>query len=125
MNKTLFVTILSLCVAISAAVTISRGSATATTAATAATAATENWPQWRGPHLNGTSGETDLPTTWSMASNIVWTLELSAWTGATPIIWDDTIFLNVSYVTQAAGRSRRGRGAPAAAPAATADLNSL
>jgi outer membrane protein assembly factor BamB len=115
-NKTLFVTILSLCVAISAAVTISRGSATATTA-------TENWPQWRGPHLNGTSGETDLPTTWSMDSNIVWTLELSAWTGATPIIWDDTIFLNVSYVTQAAGRSRRGRGAPAAAPAATADLN--
>src|SRR5690606_5255902 len=25
----------------------------------------ENWPQWRGPELNGISREKGLPTTWS------------------------------------------------------------
>ena len=25
----------------------------------------ENWPQWRGPSLNGISSETNLPMTWS------------------------------------------------------------
>ena len=31
------------------------------------TAFAENWPQWRGPNLNSTSGETDLPVKWSTA----------------------------------------------------------
>lgn len=102
MKKTLIVTIFSLCVALASIV--------ATSADPAGTAATENWPQWRGPHLNGTSGETGLPTTWGTDSNIEWTLALSGWTGATPIIWEDSIFLNVSYVTRAGERRRRGRG---------------
>ena len=39
-------------------------------------AAELNWPQWRGPNLDGTSGETGLPTTWSDTENVAWTLEL-------------------------------------------------
>ena len=76
--------------------------------------AAENWPQWRGPYLNGTTSETELPTTWSDTENVVWTLEVSenSWTGATPIIWEDTIFLNVSYLERSSGGGfgRRGRG---------------
>src|SRR5688572_7165134 len=56
----------------------------------------ENWPQWRGPQLNGVSGETSLPHKWDRATNVTWKLALPSWSGATPIIWDNHIFLNVA-----------------------------
>ncbi|MDH4065844.1 MAG: PQQ-binding-like beta-propeller repeat protein, partial [Acidobacteriota bacterium] len=59
-------------------------------------AVSANWPSWRGPSANGLSGETNLPVTWSPTENIAWKLALPQWSGATPIIWDDTIFLNVA-----------------------------
>jgi outer membrane protein assembly factor BamB len=64
-------------------------------AGTAAVSAA-NWPQWRGPALNGASGETGLPRTWSATENIAWKLPMPSRTGATPIIWGDRIFLNVA-----------------------------
>jgi outer membrane protein assembly factor BamB len=56
----------------------------------------ENWPQWRGPNLNGISGEKDLPLRWSTTENVVWKLAMPSKTGATPIIWGNNIFLNVA-----------------------------
>ena len=56
----------------------------------------ENWPQWRGPNLNGTSGEKDLPVRWSTTENVLWKLAMPTKTGATPIIWGSLIFLNVA-----------------------------
>ena len=56
----------------------------------------ENWPQWRGPELNGISHETSLPVKWGPDENIAWKLPLPSWSGATPIIWGDRIFLNVA-----------------------------
>ena len=56
----------------------------------------ENWPQWRGPALNGTSAEKDLPLRWSKTENITWALDLPAWSGSTPIVWGDRVFLNVA-----------------------------
>jgi outer membrane protein assembly factor BamB len=56
----------------------------------------ENWPQWRGPQLNGISGEKNLPVKWSATENIAWKLPMPAWSGSTPIIWGDLIFLNVA-----------------------------
>ena len=61
-----------------------------------APASAENWPQWRGPSLNGLSGEKNLPVRWSAKENITWKLPLPAWSGSTPIVWGDHIFLNVS-----------------------------
>jgi len=61
-----------------------------------ATASAENWPQWRGPLLNGVSNEKNLPVRWGVEENITWKLALPAWSGSTPIIWGDTIFLNVA-----------------------------
>jgi outer membrane protein assembly factor BamB len=61
-----------------------------------ARASAENWPQWRGPSLNGLSGEKNLPVRWSARENITWKLPLPAWSGSTPIVWGDHIFLNVS-----------------------------
>ncbi|HEY1306224.1 MAG TPA: PQQ-binding-like beta-propeller repeat protein [Vicinamibacterales bacterium] len=58
-------------------------------------AAAENWPQWRGPLLNGLSGEKNLPVKWSQTENISWKLPTPAWSGSTPIVWGDSVFLNV------------------------------
>ncbi len=56
----------------------------------------ENWPQWRGPSLNGVSGEKNLPVRWSKTENVTWKLALPSWSGSTPIVWGDRIFLNVA-----------------------------
>jgi len=55
-----------------------------------------NWPQWRGPDQNGISAEKNLPVRWTTEENIAWKLPLPAWSGATPIVWGDRIFLNVA-----------------------------
>ena len=56
----------------------------------------ENWPQWRGPTLNGVSTEKNLPLRWSTDENVSWKLAMPGWSGATPIIWNDRVFLNVA-----------------------------
>ena len=55
-----------------------------------------DWPQWRGPELNGVSNEKNLPVRWSRDENVAWKLPLPSFSGATPIIWGDRIFLNVA-----------------------------
>lgn len=64
--------------------------------ALASIAAAENWPQWRGPALDGISGEKNLPVHWTTGENITWKLAMPSWSGATPIVWDERIFLNVA-----------------------------
>lgn len=56
----------------------------------------ENWPQWRGPNLDGTSKETGLPVSWSKTENITWRLDMPSRSGSTPILWGERIFLNVA-----------------------------
>jgi len=55
----------------------------------------ENWPGWRGPRGDGSSQETDVPTTWNVPENrnIAWKTPL-AYTGhSSPIVWDDRVFI--------------------------------
>lgn len=61
-----------------------------------ATLSADNWPQWRGPRLNGVSTETGLPLKWTEDSNVAWKLPLPEWSGATPIVWGNSIFLSVA-----------------------------
>ncbi len=56
----------------------------------------DNWPQWRGPNLNGVSSEKNLPLKWTAEDNVAWKLAMPAWSGSTPVIWRDRIFLNVA-----------------------------
>ena len=53
----------------------------------------DNWPQWRGPEQNGASAAKICPRPWSLTENIVWKAELPSWSGSTPVIWGDRIFL--------------------------------
>jgi outer membrane protein assembly factor BamB len=52
-----------------------------------------DWPQWRGPSLNGSTSETNLPTQWSTTENLAWVAPLPGRSGATPIVSGDAIFL--------------------------------
>ena len=61
-----------------------------------ATVSAENWPQWRGPKINGTSTETGLPTKWDTTTNISWKLPVPSLSGSTPIVWNDHLFLNIA-----------------------------
>lgn len=54
----------------------------------------ENWPQWRGPEGNGTTDAEGLAVTWSETENIIWRTPLPGWSGATPVVWGDRIFLH-------------------------------
>jgi outer membrane protein assembly factor BamB len=64
--------------------------------ATVITVSADNWPQWRGPELNGVSREKGLPVKWTPTENIAWKLPTPSRSGATPIIWNNHIFLNVA-----------------------------
>ena len=46
--------------------------------------------------MDGVSKELTLPIKWSPTENVSWKLPLPAFSGSTPIIWNDTIFLNVA-----------------------------
>jgi outer membrane protein assembly factor BamB len=56
----------------------------------------DNWPQWRGPSLNGVSNEKNLPVKWTADENVAWKVPMPDRSGSTPIIWRDRIFLNVA-----------------------------
>jgi outer membrane protein assembly factor BamB len=67
----------------------------------------ENWPQWRGPLLNGISNEKNLPVKWTTVDNVTWKQKMPSWSGSTPIIWGNYIFLNASGEGQS-GKSVAG-----------------
>ncbi len=84
-------------------------------------AAASDWPHWRGPTRDGVSAEVGLPVEWDTVNGVAWKTPLPAWSGATPIVSGDTVFLNVSIPGEGAGipsnpsegygRRRRGGGA--------------
>ena len=55
----------------------------------------ENWPGWRGPRGDGSSNEAGLPTEWDgkTGKNIAWKTVIPGEGHASPIVWDDSIFL--------------------------------
>jgi len=55
-----------------------------------------NWPQWRGPYLNGSCDEKNLPSTISPTENVKWSTPLPGFSAATPVVWDNYIFLTAA-----------------------------
>lgn len=54
----------------------------------------ENWPQWRGPFFNGSTTETNLPIHWTQSENVAWVTPLPGYSGATPVVWQDSVFVS-------------------------------
>jgi len=61
----------------------------------------ENWPQWRGPNMNGATEDQGAPIAWSTNSNVLWRVALPEAGNSSPIVWKDRVF-----VTQAFGKRR-------------------
>jgi hypothetical protein len=53
----------------------------------------ENWPGWRGPNGDGSSGEKAVPIKWSATDNIAWKVPLKYKGHASPVIWNDFVIL--------------------------------
>lgn len=59
------------------------------------TARAANWPGWRGPNGDGTTTTVkNLPESWSPTEHIKWKQEMPAWSGSSPVVWGDRIFIN-------------------------------
>lgn len=53
-----------------------------------------DWPQWRGPHFNGSSDERNLPSEWSKTDNIAWIADLDGEAASTPVVCGKRVFLS-------------------------------
>ena len=72
-----------------------------------------NWPSWRGPNGDGTTTTVkNLPTTWSATENVKWKVEMPAWSGSSPVVWGDRIFLNSPSKEDAAAPAPKAAAEP-------------
>ncbi|OHB59267.1 MAG: hypothetical protein A2167_05530 [Planctomycetes bacterium RBG_13_46_10] len=53
-----------------------------------------DWPHWRGPFLNGSSEEKNLPGKLSLTENVKWVIILPGHSSATPIICKGRVFIS-------------------------------
>lgn len=59
-----------------------------------------NWPQWRGPAQNGLVLHGDPPLQWAEDKNVKWKVAIPGLGHATPIIWEDKIFVLTAVPAQ-------------------------
>jgi outer membrane protein assembly factor BamB len=55
--------------------------------------ADNQWPQWRGPRVNGTSPTADPPLRWSETQNVKWKTKVPGFGTSTPIVWGQRVFI--------------------------------
>ena len=63
----------------------------------------QNWPQWRGPHATGVSKHANPPIEWSETKNVRWKVEIPGRGTASPVIWENRIFLLTAVPVGASG----------------------
>jgi len=51
------------------------------------------WAQWRGPYATGVSRTANPPLEWSETKNIRWKVEIPGRGSASPIVWNDRLFI--------------------------------
>ena len=54
------------------------------------------WPHWRGPLATGEAPGADPPVEWSETRNVRWKTSIPGMGASTPIVWDDTIYLQTA-----------------------------
>ena len=64
------------------------------------TAAAEDWPTWRGPRLDGTSAETNVPVRWSATENVAWKTPIPGVGHSSPSVVGDRVFLTTCLLKE-------------------------
>ena len=74
------------------------------------------WPTWRGPGTTGVATLGNPPVKWSEDQNIRWKIEIPGKGLASPIVWQNTIFVLTAIETnkrielrETAGHNQRNR----------------
>jgi outer membrane protein assembly factor BamB len=57
------------------------------------------WPKWRGPHMTGVAPHATPPVEWSESKNVAWKVEIPGKGSATPVVWNDRIFVLTAVPT--------------------------
>ncbi|MCA9119715.1 MAG: PQQ-binding-like beta-propeller repeat protein [Planctomycetaceae bacterium] len=57
------------------------------------------WPQWRGPFADGVARKSNPPKDWGPSKNVKWKVSIPGEGSATPIIWDNKIFIAAAIET--------------------------
>lgn len=52
-----------------------------------------DWPNWRGPAFDGSSGEKGIPEKFSPTENVLWSAPLPGPAASTPVVWGDAVFV--------------------------------
>ncbi len=78
------------------------------------------WPQWRGPLFSGEAPMGNPPSEWSEGHNVAWKVEVPGDGYASPVIWDDKIFLLAAVPVADAAPVAHATPRVDAAPAADA-----
>jgi outer membrane protein assembly factor BamB len=71
----------------------------ASTSHAASSSAEEYWPQWRGPLANGVAPRAHPPVEWSETKNVKWKIKIPGSGSATPVVWDNRVFLQTAVPT--------------------------
>lgn len=77
----------------------------------------DNWPQWRGPLANGIAPAANPPLEWSETKNVKWKVKLPGKGTATPIVWNDRVYLLTAIAPEKKSETKPAE--PAATNAAT------
>ena len=55
-----------------------------------------NWPDFRGPLVNGVSGVSDVPVQWSEFENIQWKTSIHDEGHSSPVVWGDQVWVTTA-----------------------------
>ena len=66
------------------------------------------WPQWRGPLATGVAPGADPPIEWSETRNVRWKVEIPGHGSASPVVWDDRVFVLTSVSVGEGAESNEG-----------------
>jgi outer membrane protein assembly factor BamB len=56
----------------------------------------DNWPEFRGPHGDGHSDATNLPSTWSETQNIRWKTAIHDKGWSSPVVWGNQVWVTTA-----------------------------
>lgn len=77
--------------------------------------ADEQWPAWRGPRRTGTAPHADPPVDWSESKNVRWKTAIPGRGNASPIVWNDRVYVTTALKTGAESRAGKADEPPPAA----------